>query len=203
MALAVAGLTGIFPFSPLLSMPFPSCPPGGGKGPVMGALPPFEAPFQTPESPPVHRAEPLCSLPACSESEAFVGTRGHRADGEALGFEREGEFRGRLQGGASGGGNRRFPTTGPSLAPPGGHRGQLQKESNQAEKRLKVLQAARAAFASLARPEGLAHKSGINWVKRKIPGKCGKEEAKEYSCFSVGFWAQVNDATWLPQGAAA
>ena len=52
MALAVAGLTGIFPFSPLLSMPFPSCPPGGGKGPVMGALPPFEAPFQTPESPP-------------------------------------------------------------------------------------------------------------------------------------------------------
>ena len=79
----------------------------------------------------------------------------------------------------------------------------MQKESSQAEKRLKVLQAARAAFASLSRPEGLAHKSGINWVKRKIPGKCGKEEAKEYSCFSVGFWAQVNDATWLPLGAAA
>ena len=122
-SLSVAGTTCIFPFSPLLSMTSPLCPPGGGKGPVMGALPPFEAPFQTPESPPVHRAEPLCSLPACSESEAFVGTRGHRADGEALGFEREGEFRGRLQGGAAGGGNRRFPTTGPSLALPGGRRG--------------------------------------------------------------------------------
>ena len=52
VVLFVAGTTCIFPFSPLLSMPFPLCPPGGGKGPVMGALPPFEAPFQTPESPP-------------------------------------------------------------------------------------------------------------------------------------------------------
>ena len=56
-SLSVAGLTGIFPFSPLLSLTFPLCPPGGGKGPVMGALPPFEAPFQTPESPPLPRAE--------------------------------------------------------------------------------------------------------------------------------------------------
>ena len=63
-----AGLTGIFPFSLLFSLTFPLCPPGGGKGPVMGALPPFEAPFQTPESPPVPRAEALCSLPACSKA---------------------------------------------------------------------------------------------------------------------------------------
>ena len=39
----------------------------------------------------------------CSESEAFVGTRGRRADGETFDSEREGGFRGRLQGGASGG----------------------------------------------------------------------------------------------------
>ena len=52
VVLFVVGPTCIFPFSPLLSMTFPLCPPGGGKGPVMGALPPFEAPFQTPESPP-------------------------------------------------------------------------------------------------------------------------------------------------------
>ena len=76
VALAVAGLTGIFPFSPLLSMPFPLCPPGGGKGPVMGALPPFEAPFQTPESPPLPRAEALCSLPACSNQSFAFGTGG-------------------------------------------------------------------------------------------------------------------------------
>ena len=37
-------------------MTLPLCPPGGGKGPVMGALPPFEAPFQTPESPPPYLA---------------------------------------------------------------------------------------------------------------------------------------------------
>ena len=64
----LAGTTGIFPFSLLFSLTFPLCPPGGGKGPVMGALPPFEAPFQTPESPPVPRAEALCSLPACSKA---------------------------------------------------------------------------------------------------------------------------------------
>ena len=44
----------------------------------------------------------MCA-PACSESEAFVGTRGRRADGETFDSEREGGFRGRLQGGASGG----------------------------------------------------------------------------------------------------
>ena len=46
-------------------VPTPSlvCPPGGGKGPVMGALPPFEAPFQTPESPPVPRAEHFVHCP--------------------------------------------------------------------------------------------------------------------------------------------
>ena len=38
----------------------------------------------------------------CSESEAFVGTRGHRADGETFDSEREGGFRGRLQGGRRG-----------------------------------------------------------------------------------------------------
>ena len=47
-----------------------------GKGPVMGALPPFEAPFQTPESPPVPRAEALCSLPACSNKSFAFGTGG-------------------------------------------------------------------------------------------------------------------------------
>ena len=75
-SLSVAGLTCIFPFSPLLSMTSPLCPPGGGKGPVMGALPPFEAPFQTPESPPVPRAEALCSLPACSNKSFAFGTLG-------------------------------------------------------------------------------------------------------------------------------
>ena len=55
---------------------YPLCPPGGGKGPVMGALPPFEAPFQTPESPPVPRAEALCSLPACSNKSFAFGTGG-------------------------------------------------------------------------------------------------------------------------------
>ena len=77
-SLSVAGLTGIFPFSPLLSMTSPLCPPGGGKGPVMGALPPFEAPFQTPESPPVPRAEALCSLPACSNKSFAFGTGGRK-----------------------------------------------------------------------------------------------------------------------------
>ena len=76
VVLFFAGLTGIFPFSPLLSMTFLLCPPGGGKGPVMGALPPFEAPFQTPESPPVPRAEALCSLPACSNKSFAFGTGG-------------------------------------------------------------------------------------------------------------------------------
>ena len=75
-SLSVAGLTGIFPFFPFLSAMFPLCPPGGGKGPVMGALPPFEAPFQTPESPPVPRAEALCSLPACSNKSFAFGTGG-------------------------------------------------------------------------------------------------------------------------------
>ena len=75
-SLSVAGLTGIFPFFPLLSAMFPLCPPGGGKGPVMGALPPFEAPFQTPESPPLPRAEALCSLPACSNQSFAFGTGG-------------------------------------------------------------------------------------------------------------------------------
>ena len=42
----------------------------------MGALPPFEAPFQTPESPPVPRAEALCSLPACSNESFAFGTGG-------------------------------------------------------------------------------------------------------------------------------
>ena len=78
MVLFVAGTTCIFPFSPLLSMPFPLCPPSGGKGPVMGALPPFEAPFQTPESPPVPRAEALCSLPACSNKSFAFGTGGRK-----------------------------------------------------------------------------------------------------------------------------
>ena len=76
VVLFVAGTTCIFPFSPLLSMPFPLCPPGGGKGPVMGALPPFEAPFQTPEAPPLPRAEALCSLPACSNQSFAFGTGG-------------------------------------------------------------------------------------------------------------------------------
>ena len=76
VVLFVAGTTCIFPFSPLLSMPFPLCPPGGGKGPVMGALPPFEAPFQTPESPPLPRAEALCSLLACSNESFAFGTLG-------------------------------------------------------------------------------------------------------------------------------
>ena len=75
-SLFLAGTTGIFPFSPLLSMTFPLCPPGGGKGPVMGALPPFEAPFQTPESPPLPRAEALCSLLACSNESFAFGTGG-------------------------------------------------------------------------------------------------------------------------------
>ena len=75
-SLSVAGTTCIFPFSPLLSMTSPLCPPGGGKGPVMGALPPFEAPFQTPESPPLPRAEALCSLPACSNQSFAFGTGG-------------------------------------------------------------------------------------------------------------------------------
>ena len=57
-------------------MTSPLCPPGGGKGPVMGALPPFEAPFQTPESPPLPRAEALCSLPACSNKSFAFGTGG-------------------------------------------------------------------------------------------------------------------------------
>ena len=64
------------PLYPLPSMTLPSCPPGGGKGPVMGALPPFEAPFQTPESPPLPRAEALCSLPACSNQSFAFGTGG-------------------------------------------------------------------------------------------------------------------------------
>ncbi len=42
----------------------------------MGALPPFEAPFQTPESPPLPRAEALCSLPACSNESFAFGTGG-------------------------------------------------------------------------------------------------------------------------------
>ena len=42
----------------------------------MGALPPFEAPFQTPESPPLPRAEALCSLPACSNKSFAFGTGG-------------------------------------------------------------------------------------------------------------------------------
>ena len=76
VVLFVAGTTCIFPFSPLLSMTFPLRPPGGGKGPVMGALPPFEAPFQTPESPPLPRAEHFCSLPACSNKSFAFGTGG-------------------------------------------------------------------------------------------------------------------------------
>ena len=40
------------------------------------SLPPFEAPFQTPESPPVPRAEALCSLPACSNKSFAFGTGG-------------------------------------------------------------------------------------------------------------------------------
>ena len=109
VALAVAGLTGIFPFSPLLSMPFPSCPPGGGKGPVMGALPPFEAPFQTPESPPVHRAEPLCSLPACSNQSFAFGTGG-RIHPSPYGGRHEV--------------TTRYPLCAcPSFAPPGGREG--------------------------------------------------------------------------------
>ena len=189
-------------------MTFPLCPPGGGKGPVMGALPPFEAPFQTPESPPLPRAEHFCSLPACSNQSFAFGTGGRKHPSPYAGrhevrtrelpfraypvpppeglpgcghdlrspeppagpyggkggrhdvglgrappcdpvptspsvpkaklllehedagrtgrrstLKGEGGFRGRLQGGASGGGNRRFPTTGPSLAPPGGRRG--------------------------------------------------------------------------------
>ena len=187
-------------------MTLPLCPPGGGKGPVMGALPPFEAPFQTPESPPLPRAEALCSLPACSNQSFAFGTGGrihsspyggrHEVRARVLPFVRtparrrrncqgcghdlrnpnpsagryggkgeneafslvappcdpvptsssvpkaklllEHEDAGRtgrrstLKGkGDSGGGckegprggNRRFPTTGPSLAPPGGRRG--------------------------------------------------------------------------------
>ena len=206
MVLFVAGTTCIFPFSPLLSMPFPLCPPGGGKGPVMGALPPFEAPFQTPESPPLPRAEHFCSLPACSNKSFAFGTGGRKHPSPYAGRHevrtRELPFRaypvpppeglpgcghdlrgpeppaGRYGGkgeneafslvappcdpvsaspsvpkaklllehedtgrtgrrstlkgkGDSGGGckegprggNRRFPTTGPSLAPPGGRRG--------------------------------------------------------------------------------
>ena len=49
------------PLYPLPSMTLPSCPPGGGKGL---------------ESPPVHRAEPVCSLPACSNQSFAFGTGG-------------------------------------------------------------------------------------------------------------------------------
>ena len=66
------------PLYPLPSMTLPSCPPGGGKGPVMGALPPFEAPFQTPESPSLPRAEHFCSLPACSNQSFAFGTGGRK-----------------------------------------------------------------------------------------------------------------------------
>ena len=205
-SLSVAGTTCIFPFSPLLSMTSPLCPPGGGKGPVMGALPPFEAPFQTPESPP-YLALSLCvhcppvptkaslseqagapihprmgggmklrqgDYPLCVPRPAVGGIAGVRARPEnprapSRAVQREGcrhdvglgrappcdpvptspsvpkaklllehEDAGRtgrrstLKGkGDSGGGckegprggNRRFPTTGPSLAPPGGRRG--------------------------------------------------------------------------------
>ena len=65
-----------FPVFPPSFMAFLLCPPGGGKGPVMGALPPFEAPFHPPRIPPLPRAEPLCSLPACSDQSFGFGTGG-------------------------------------------------------------------------------------------------------------------------------
>ena len=132
----------------------------------------------------------------CSESEAFVGTRGRRADGETFDSEREGGFRGRLQGGASGGKpqvSHNRPLACPARraqgiitegikpsgkmleappgcprrfffsSPPGGRRGQLQKESSQAEKRLKALQAARVAFSSLPRPKS----TGERWREKE------------------------------------
>ena len=137
----------------------------------------------------------------CSESEAFVGTRGHRADGETFDSEREGGFRGSLQGGASGGKpqvSHNRPLACPARrargiitegikpsgkmleappgcprrfffsSPPGGRRGQLQKESSQAEKRLKALQAARVAFSSLPRPEGAGDRDGTSTAKRNF-----------------------------------
>ena len=55
----------------------PLVPSGRGKGASYGGrCPPFEAPFQTPESPPVPRAEALCSLPACSNKSFAFGTGG-------------------------------------------------------------------------------------------------------------------------------
>ena len=47
------------PLYPLLSMPFPLCPPGGGKGPVMGALPPSR-PLSKPPNHPPYLALRLC-----------------------------------------------------------------------------------------------------------------------------------------------
>ena len=175
-------------------MTFPLCPPGGGKGPVMGALPPLQGPFPNPRITPPYLALRLSEqagahihprmgggmksgqgcYPSCVPRPAAGGIAGVRARPEkpqTLGraVRREGcrhdvglgrappcdpvptspsvpkaklllehEDAGRtgrrstLKGkGDSGGGckegprggNRRFPTTGPSLAPPGGRRG--------------------------------------------------------------------------------
>ena len=104
----------------------------------------------------------------CSESEAFVGTGGRGAGGEPLDSEREGGFRGRLQGGASGGETAGFPQQAPRLPCPEGTGDNYRRNLSQAEKCLKPLQAARAAFSSLPRPEGAGDRDGTSTDKRNF-----------------------------------
>ena len=55
---------------------FPLVPSGRGKGACYGGVAPLRGPFPPPESPPVPRAEALCSLPACSNQSFAFGTGG-------------------------------------------------------------------------------------------------------------------------------
>ncbi len=75
-SLFLAGTTGIFPFSLLLFMTLPPVPSGRWKGASYGGVAPLRGPFPPPESPPVPRAEALCSLPACSNQSFAFGTGG-------------------------------------------------------------------------------------------------------------------------------
>ena len=133
----------------------------------MGALPPFEAPFQTPESPPLPRAEHFCSLPACSNQSFAFGTGGRTHPSPYAGRHevrtRELPF-------------RAYPVP-PSEGLPGcGHDLRTSKPSVGLYGGKGVgmtwglgvpLQAARAAFSFLPRPEGAGDKCRRNQAKRK------------------------------------
>ena len=54
----------------------PLVPSGRGKGACYGGVAPLRGPFPNPRITPVHRAEPLCSLPACSNKSFAFGTGG-------------------------------------------------------------------------------------------------------------------------------